>query len=167
MPHVLPTAFARVADHVYLHGALTNHMLGALAGGAAFSLAVTLVDGLVLSRVALHHSVNYRSVVAFGRGAIVDEPVRKRQVLDVLLNKLARNRAGACRAPDDAELATTLVVALPIAEASAKIRRGPPLADTGSDAALPYWAGVIPLVTSCSAPQPAPDCDASLPPELT
>lgn len=165
-PIVLPTAHVRVEDHLYVHGAQTNGLLTALAAGAGFSLAVTLVDALVLSRVALHHSVNYRSVVAFGRGTAVDDEVRKRQVLDALLDKLSPGRAADCRAPDDAELAATLVVALPLAEASAKIRRGPPLADTGSDAALPYWAGIIPLVTSRATPERAPDCNAALPATL-
>lgn len=165
-PVVLPTAHVRVGDQIYVHGARSNGLLRALAAGVEFSLAVTLVDALVLSRVALHHSVNYRSVVAFGRGAAVEDDVRKRHVLDALLDKVSPGRAAACRAPDDAELAATLVVALPLAEASAKIRRGPPLADTGSDAALPYWAGIIPLVTSHAPPERAPDCNAALPANL-
>lgn len=165
-PCVLPTAHVRIDEHIYLHGAQSNRMLGQLAQGVACCVAITLVDGLVLSRVALHHSVNYRSVVAFGHGTAVDDPELKRRVLAALLDKLCSGRSDACRPPDDAELAATLVVAIPICEASAKIRQGPPLADNGPDATLPYWAGVIPLVTSRATPERAPDCLAALPPEL-
>jgi nitroimidazol reductase NimA-like FMN-containing flavoprotein (pyridoxamine 5'-phosphate oxidase superfamily) len=156
-PVVIPTAFVRVGDHLYLHGAVANRMLGALAAGAEASIAVTLLDGLVLARTAFHHSMNYRSVVLFGRGAVIEAPADKARVLDALLDRLAPGRSRASRPADAAELAATLVIAFPIAEASAKARRGPPLPDEGADAALPYWAGVIPLVTTRGAPIPAPD----------
>jgi nitroimidazol reductase NimA-like FMN-containing flavoprotein (pyridoxamine 5'-phosphate oxidase superfamily) len=117
---------------------------------------VTLLDGLVLSRTAFHHSVNYRSVVLFGRATRIDDPIEKTRALAALLDKLVPNRAAECRMPNDVELAATLVLALPIAEASAKVRSGPPLADEPVDAALPYWAGVIPLVTTRGTPIPSP-----------
>lgn len=157
-PRVLPTTYARIEDTLYLHGAAHNHALGVLAAGGEASIAVTLLDGLVLARTAFHHSVNYRSVVMFGRGRSVDDPDEKRRALAALLDHLVAGRSAACRPPDAAELGATRVVAFPIDEAVAKARSGPPLADTGADAGLPFWAGVIPLVTTRGAPIPAPDC---------
>lgn len=145
-PVVLPTTIVRVGDRVYVHGSAVNGMLRALSEGIEVSVAVTLLDGLVLARTAFHHSVNYRSVVMFGRATRVDDADEKRRALAALVDKLAPNRSRECRAPNDAELAATLVLSLPIAEASAKIRSGPPLPDDGDDAHLPYWSGVIPLV---------------------
>jgi nitroimidazol reductase NimA-like FMN-containing flavoprotein (pyridoxamine 5'-phosphate oxidase superfamily) len=155
-PVVLPTTQVRVDDAIYIHGSAASHMLRALAGGVEVSVAVTLLDGLVLSRTAFHHSVNYRAVVLFGRATLVEDPAHKLRALDALLDKLVAGRSSECRAPTDAELAATKVLALPIEEASAKIRRGPPL-DSGEDAALPYWAGVIPIALTRGAPLPAPD----------
>lgn len=157
-PVVLPTTQVRVGDAIYVHGSAASHMLRTLAGGVDVSVAVTLIDGLVLSRTAFHHSVNYRSVVLFGRAALVEEPALKRRALAALVDKLVPGRSSACRPPNDAELAATKLLALSIEEASAKIRSGPPLADEGEDAALPYWAGVIPLYTTHGAPITAPDC---------
>ena len=157
-PVVLPTTQVRVDDAIYVHGSAASHMLRTLAGGVDVSVAVTLIDGLVLSRTAFHHSVNYRSVVLFGRAALVEEPALKRRAFAALVDKLVAGRSSACRPPNDAELAATQLLALPIEEASAKIRTGPPLADEGEDAALPYWAGVIPLHTTHGAPITAPDC---------
>lgn len=154
-PVVLPTTFVRIADELFLHGAAGNAMLTALAEGRDACVAVTLLDALVLARTAFHHSVNYRSVVVFGRARRIDDPARKRAVLDALVDKIEPARSTACRPPDAKELAATQVIALPLAEASAKIRTGPPLPDTGDDAALPYWAGVIPLVTERGPRMPA------------
>lgn len=153
-PVVLPTTAVRVADRLYLHGSAANGMLRALAEGLDACATVTLLDALVLARTAFHHSVNYRSVVLFGRAVRVDNVDEKRRVLAALVEKLDPGRSGECRPPNDAELAATLVIALPIAEASAKARTGPPI-DDASDAALPYWAGVIPLVTTRGTPIPA------------
>jgi hypothetical protein len=157
-PRVLPTAFVRVEDALYLHGSAANHLLGALADGAEVAIAVTLLDGLVLARTAFHHSVNYRSVVLYGRGARVDDPAVQRRALAGLIDKLVPGRSAACRPPDDRELAATIVIAIPIAEASAKVRSGPPVPDDAADLALPWWAGEIPLVTRRAAPITAPGC---------
>ena len=147
-PLVLPTTFVRIADEVYLHGAAGNAMLSALADGREACLAVTLLDAIVLARTAMHHSVNYRSVVVFGRGRRIDDPARKRAALAALLDKIEPARSTACRPPNDKELAATQVIALALSEASAKARTGPPLPDEGEDAELPYWAGVVPIVTT-------------------
>ena len=154
-PIVIPTAFVRIDDALYLHGSVANHMLGVLAAGAPASIAVTLLDALVLARTAFHHSVNYRSVVLFGRGRAIDDPVHKRRVLAALLDKMVAGRAANCRPPDDTELRATLVVSFPIAEAAAKIRKGPPVPDEGDDATLPHWAGVVPFITTRGEPIPA------------
>jgi uncharacterized protein len=165
-PVVIPTAFVRVGDHVYLHGSNSNHMLRTAARGGDVSIAVTLLDGLVLARTAYHHSMNYRSVVMFGPGVTVSEPGRKRAVLAALVDRMSPGRSQACRAPNDDELSGTLVIAIEIDEASAKTRSGPPLADEGADASLPHWAGEVPVVRVRRAPVNAPDCALRPPREL-
>lgn len=157
-PVVIPTAFVRIDDHIYVHGATANAMLNALAASDV-AIAVTLLDGLVLARTAFHHSVNYRSVVLFGRGTVIDDPAQKLVASAALLERMAPGRAAACRMPNAKELRATLFIAVPIDEASAKIRSGPPLPDDGEDAQLPYWAGVIPLSTTRGPAITAPDCD--------
>jgi nitroimidazol reductase NimA-like FMN-containing flavoprotein (pyridoxamine 5'-phosphate oxidase superfamily) len=153
-PVVIPTAFVRVGDAVYLHGSTANHMLAATIAREV-SLAATLIDGLVLARTAFHHSMNYRSVVLFARGRAVEDPEAKAKILAALVDKMAPGRSTACRLPDATELRATLVVELPIVEAGAKIRKGPPLPDEGDDARLPYWAGVIPVSLARGEPIPA------------
>ncbi|HZJ65025.1 MAG TPA: pyridoxamine 5'-phosphate oxidase family protein [Kofleriaceae bacterium] len=162
-PIVIPTTHVRVADQLYIHGSAASHMLGSLAGGIDACVTVTLLDGLVLARTAFHHSVNYRSVVLFGRAVRVDDTQAKLAALDALVDRVAPGRSAACRPPSAKELTATTVLAVPIAEASAKIRSGPPLPDDGEDLALPYWAGVIPLHTSRGAPINAPDCTLAWP----
>jgi uncharacterized protein len=157
-PVVIPMAHVRVGDQLYIHGSAVNHMLGALAGGIEACVTVTLLDGLVLARTAFHHSVNYRSVVLFGRAVRIDDPQAKLAALAALVDHIAPDRSSACRPPNAKELTATTVLGLPIAEASAKIRSGPPIPDDGEDAELPYWAGVIPLHTSRGTPITAPDC---------
>jgi nitroimidazol reductase NimA-like FMN-containing flavoprotein (pyridoxamine 5'-phosphate oxidase superfamily) len=125
-------------------------MLGVLASGAPASIAVTLLDGLVLARTAFHHSMNYRSVVMFGAGRAIEDAEHKQRVLAALLDKMVEGRSKACRPPNEVELRTTLVIAFPIAEAAAKVRTGPPLEDADEDPS--YWAGVIPFVTTRGAP---------------
>ncbi len=160
-PVVIPTTFVRLGDLIYVHGAVANRMLRSIAG-VETCVTVTLLDALVLARTAFHHSVNYRSVVIFGAARVVDDPVEKRAALAALVDKVVAGRSAACRPPDDKELAATSVLALPIDEASAKSRSGPPLPDDGADAELPYWAGVIPLETVRGAPIPVEGCRATL-----
>ncbi len=155
-PVVIPTTFVRIRDRVYLHGSSTNHMLRTLATGIDVCVAVSLLDELVLARTAFHHSVNYRSVMLFGRAMLIDDAGAKLEALAALLDRIVPNRSRSCRPPNAKELAATLVVAVPIAEASAKTRSGPPLPDDGEDADLPYWAGTIPLLTSRGTPVSAP-----------
>jgi hypothetical protein len=151
-PMVIPTTHVRLGDLLYLHGAAGNAMLST---ATECCVAITLLDALVLGKTAMHHSVNYRSVIIFGRATRIDDPDAKRAALAALLDKVEPGRADRCRPPNPRELAITLVVAIPVTEASAKIRTGPPVTeDDPADADLPFWSGIIPLVTTRAAPIP-------------
>jgi uncharacterized protein len=143
-PYVIPTIHARVEDHVYVHGSAASRMLRSLGEGLPACLTVTLLDGLVLARSAFHHSMNYRSVVVLGTARPVSDAAEKRSALDAIVEHVAPGRGAEVRPPSDNELRATLVLRLPVSEASAKIRSGPPK-DDEEDYALPYWAGVLPL----------------------
>jgi hypothetical protein len=145
-PIVLPTLFARVEDQIFLHGAPANAMLRELRSGVDACCTVTLVDGLVLARSAFHHSINYRSVVIFGRASLVDDEDQKAAALTALVDKVMEGRSREARMPTGKELRATLVISLPLDEASAKVRTGPPI-DDEEDYGLPVWAGVLPLRT--------------------
>lgn len=161
-PVVLPTTHARLEETLYLHGSTGGGpVLAAKAAEAAGSglpvcVTVTLLDGLVLARSAMHHSVNFRSVVVLGDARVVDDPAEKSRALGSLLDHIAPGRAADCRAPDARELAATGVLALDLVEVSAKLRSGPP-ADDPQDLPLPHWAGVVPLALVSGAPVPADD----------
>src|SRR5262245_34345204 len=152
-PWVVPTAFARIEDHVYVHGATGNFALRSLAGGAEACITVTLVDGLVLSRSAFHHSMNYRSVMLFGTAEAVRDDDDKRTAVMAIVEHLVPGRSAGTRPPTAAELRATLVVRLPIDEVSAKVRTGPPIEDD-ADLALEHWAGVLPLTIAPGVPIP-------------
>jgi uncharacterized protein len=141
---VVPTAYARVGDSLYLHGAVANHALGVLASGIEACVTVTLLDGLVLARSAFHHSMNYRSVMLFGSGVRVEEDGEKRTAVMAILDHMASGRSADARPPTPTELRATLVVRMPIHDGSAKVREGGPL-DDPKDIALPIWAGHIPF----------------------
>ena len=160
-PYVQPTIHARLGELLYLHGANTNRMLKSLAGGAAACVTATLLDGLVLARSAFHHSMNYRSVMILGSAREVTDPAEKRRALEAVVEHVLRGRSAAVRAPDATELNATTVLALPITEASAKIRTGPPL-DDEADYALGCWAGVLPLRLGALPPVPDPRLPAGI-----
>jgi uncharacterized protein len=143
-PFVIPTGYGRAGDKLYIHGSQASRMLRSLAGGINVCVTVTIVDGLVLARSAFHHSMNYRSVVVFGRATLVDDPQEKMEALVALSEHIVRGRWDDVRGPNDEEIKLTTVLCLPLEEASAKIRTGPPL-DDEEDYALPIWAGVVPL----------------------
>lgn len=145
-PWVVPTIHARIEDRLYLHGAGTNHMLRSLAGGIEACVTITLIDGLVLARSAFHHSMNYRSVMVFGRATLVEDGPEKLAAFDALVEHVVPGRTADARPPSDDEIRTTSVLVLPIDEASAKVRTGPPI-DDDADYALAVWAGEIPLET--------------------
>jgi len=143
-PFVIPTGYARIADQLYLHGSQVSRMLRTLAQGIDVCIAVTLVDGLVLARSAFHHSVNYRSVVIFGRAAMVEEREAKLAGLFAFSEHVIPGRWKDVRGPTEQELKATTVLSLPLLEVSAKVRTGPPI-DDEEDYALNVWAGVLPL----------------------
>ena len=151
-PVAIPTAYARVGQALVLHGSAKSRTLLAAAGGAELCVTVTHLDGLVLARSAFHHSVNYRSVVIFGRAAPVTDPARKLTLLEAFTERLYPGRWAAVRRPNEQELKATLVVELPIEEAVAKVRTGGPI-DDADDMALPVWAGVVPLGLVAGAPE--------------
>jgi hypothetical protein len=151
-PVVLPTIYGRIGDVLYVHGSGASRMLRT-AGGSRVCVTVTLLDGLVVSRSAFHHSMNYRSVVVFGAPRVVDEPAEKDAALAAIVEHVIPGRMGDTRSPSAKELAATLVLALGIDEASAKVRTGPPGEDP-DDVGLPYWGGVVPLRVVADPPVP-------------
>ncbi|MDQ5844328.1 MAG: pyridoxamine 5'-phosphate oxidase family protein [Acidobacteriota bacterium] len=154
-PVVIPTGFGRVNDRLYIHGSQASRMLRTVGVGIDVCITVMLLDGLVLARSAFHHSMNYRSVVIFGRASIVEEREVKLAALVAFSEHVIPGRWAEVREPTDQELKATTVLSLPLAEVSAKVRTGPPL-DDEEDYALPVWAGVIPLRVSAGAPIPDP-----------
>lgn len=154
-PYVIPTAYGRAGDRLYLHGSPANRMLRTLAGGLPVCVTVTLVDGLVLARSAFRQSMNYRSVVVLGTAAVVTDAAEKRRGLDTIVAHVVPGRLPDVRSPSDEELDATLVLRLPLAEASAKVRSGPPL-DFEHDLGRACWAGELPLRLVAGTPVPDP-----------
>ena len=143
-PVVIPTAYGRSGNMLYLHGSAASRLLRALANRTPICVTVTLLDGLVLARSAFHHSMNYRSVVVFGTASVVKDPRQKLNALRVISEHIFPGRWADVRGPSKIELQQTLVLRLPLAEASAKVRNGPPI-DEETDYSLPVWAGEMPL----------------------
>jgi nitroimidazol reductase NimA-like FMN-containing flavoprotein (pyridoxamine 5'-phosphate oxidase superfamily) len=161
-PYVIPTIHAREGETLYLHGANANRTFRVLADGAQCCLTVTLVDDLVLARAALHHSLNYRSVMVLGNAREVTDPDEKQRALRLVVEHIAPRRAEEIRSPSETDLRSTKVLSMEIEEASAKVRSGPPL-DDDDDLDLPYWAGQLPLTLATGDPVPAPDLTRDLP----
>ncbi|RUT03409.1 hypothetical protein DSM106972_050480 [Dulcicalothrix desertica PCC 7102] len=143
-PFVIPTAYGRINDKLYIHGSPASRMLRSLVGAIEVCVTVTLLDGLVLARSAFHHSMNYRSVVIFGKAEIVGAESEKLEALQAFTEHVVPGRWNEVRQPTRQELQGTLVLSLPITEASAKVRTGAPN-DDEADYNLPVWAGVLPL----------------------
>jgi nitroimidazol reductase NimA-like FMN-containing flavoprotein (pyridoxamine 5'-phosphate oxidase superfamily) len=150
-PFVIPTGYARDDDQLYIHGSQVSRMLRTLSQGIDVCVGVTLVDGLVLARSAFHHSVNYRSVVIFGRATVVEEKEAKLAALFAFSEHVLPGRWNEVREPTEQELKATTVLSLPLEEVSAKVRSGPPI-DEEEDYALNVWAGVLPLHIAAEAP---------------
>ena len=161
-PYVIPTMFARVGDAVYFHGSAASRMLRNLGTGIPVCLTVTLADGLVLARSVFNHSMNYRSVVALGTAVLVDDAGEKIAALRAFTEKILPGRWSESRQPSEKELKATSILRLPLTEASAKVRIGPP-EDDAEDYALRVWAGVIPLQLAAGAPIRDARCDALIP----
>jgi len=160
-PVVIPTLHARLGDRLYLHGSAASRMLRTLQKGVPVCATATLVDGLVLARSAFHHSVNYRSVVVFGTATLMEPGEETVKVLELFTERLVPGRWADVRPPNRQELKGTTVLSLPLDEASAKVRTGPPI-DEDEDYDLPVWAGVLPLATEVAEPQPDPRLDPAI-----
>lgn len=162
-PYVIPTLHARIGDRLYVHGSSASRSLRTLASGAPMCVTATLLDGLVLARSVFEHSVNYRSVVVLGRATVVDDADEKLEALWAFTEQLLPGRNADARQPTPTELKATSVLWLPLDEASAKVRSGPPDDGDSDDGLLDIWAGEIPLVTSAVAPVPDPLLRAGIP----
>jgi uncharacterized protein len=150
-PFVIPTLYGRDGDTLYLHGSAASRMLRELDTGLPACVTVTLVDGLVLARSAFNHSMNYRSVVAFGTAKKITDATEKTQALYAISEHVLKGRWKDVRGPTEQELKATTVLRFAIEEASAKVRQGPPL-DDEEDYSLPVWAGVLPLKLTAQEP---------------
>jgi nitroimidazol reductase NimA-like FMN-containing flavoprotein (pyridoxamine 5'-phosphate oxidase superfamily) len=155
-PYAIPTLHARVGDEVWVHGSSASRTLRTLGRGTRACLTVTLVDGLVLARSIFNHSVNYRSVIVLGEARPVTDPDAKRTALAAFAERVAPGRWADARPPTASELKATSILALPLDEASAKVRTGPPV-DGDDDLALDVWAGVVPMRLVRDEPVPDPE----------
>jgi uncharacterized protein len=162
-PFIIPTIYARDGDRLFIHGASVSRIIQGGRDEIDLCVTVTHVDGFVLGRSPFFHSVNYRSVVVFGRGTTVTDPARKREALRLTTNQVVRGRWEELREPNEQEMKATGVLELPITEASAKIRTGGPM-DGDEDARQPVWAGVVPLRVTLGEPELDPRSPAGLPP---
>jgi len=160
-PVVIPTGYGRKGETLYIHGSNASRMFRTLGKGAEICVTVTLIDGMVLARSAFHHSMNYRSVVIFGKATVLESLDSKREALGVFVEHVMKGRWDDVRQPTESELKATTVLAIPLEEISAKVRTGPPI-DDEEDYALNVWAGVLPF-----EPTPgAPIADDRLPKEI-
>jgi nitroimidazol reductase NimA-like FMN-containing flavoprotein (pyridoxamine 5'-phosphate oxidase superfamily) len=162
LPVVIPTLHVRVGSHIYLHGSAASRSLRE-SKGAEVCLTATLVDGLVLARAVMHHSANYRSAMLYGAGEWIEDEAEKLTALEALVEKLVPGRWGDARVPTEKELRATALLRIPLGEASAKIRTGPPI-DDAPDLELPVWAGVVGLRTIATEPEPDPLLAAGIEP---
>lgn len=161
-PFVIPMLYARDGDALLLHGSIASRLLKHVGAGIETCVSMTLVDGLVLAKSHFHHSVNYHSVVAFGRAHAIEEAQRKVAALAHFVEAMLPGRAAESRPPDRNELTATTVLHFDIVDISAKIRSGG-AKDDKADLTLPHWAGVVPIETCYGAPQPSDDCSDGLP----
>jgi uncharacterized protein len=161
-PFVIPTLYARIGDAIYFHGSAASRMLRSVSEGANVCVTVTLTDGIVLARSVFNHSMNYRSVVALGKAALVDAAQEKVAALHAFTEKILPGRWDDARHPNEKELKATSILRLPLTEVSAKVRFGPP-EDDAPDYALAIWAGVIPLRVAAGSPIRDQRCDPGIP----
>jgi len=161
-PFVIPTIHARRGDTLLLHGASTSRLLKHIEAGNPLCVAVTLLDGLVVARSIFNNSMNYRSVVLFGTGHLINDPAEKYAALHTLTERVLPGRWEDARLPNRKELKATSIIAMPIETASAKIRVGPPK-DEPEDYALDVWAGVVPITQTFHPPENDPKLKANSP----
>lgn len=159
-PAVIPTAYGREGDWLYLHGSNKNRALRAMIG-ADSCFTVTLMDGFVLARSTFHHSFNYRSVVVYGKAEEVTDPEEKLRAVNRITDHIVPGRTAEARTPNEKELRATLVIRLPLEECSAKVRTGGPN-DDAEDMSVPVWAGVLPVSNAYGTPEPSADLDPAI-----
>jgi hypothetical protein len=152
-PVVIPMAYARIGDTVYVHGSVASRMMRSLRAGDPVCITVTVIDGIVLARSAFNMSMNYRSVVVQGEARHVTDGAERLRAFRAIMDHFVPGHWEHVRPPNDQELRQTLVTAVSLAEASAKVSTGPPQ-DEEADLALPHWAGEIPLRMVAGAPRP-------------
>lgn len=143
-PFMIPTSYGRKGDMIYLHGSVKSQMITALSKTEDLCFCVTFMDGLVLARSAFHHSINYRSVILYGKAVLVEGEAEKNAGLKVITDQIMKGRWEEVREPSEKELKATAVLKFKIEEGGAKVRTGPP-SDDAADYELPIWAGVVPL----------------------
>ena len=162
--HCLPTSYWRVGDHLYIHGANNSRMAAALLAGEC-SVCIAHLDGLVLARSAFHHSMNYRSVVIYGRFEEVVDPECKLAAFNAFVDFVSPGRSARVREPSAAEISGTKLLRIPLHEAAAKMRSGGVI-DADDDMAIPVWAGVIPLTLQSGIPERDSVCRSEDSPHL-
>ena len=160
-PVVLPTGYGRIGDTLYLHGSVANRSLNAAIAGQPVCVTVTHLDGIVLARTVFSHSVNYRSAAIFGTARLITDDPERLRGLRAIVEQLAPGQWDTARTPNGKELAATAVLALPLGEASVKVRSGPPV-DDPEDHKLGIWAGVLPVRMTFGEPE----ADPALPPGM-
>ena len=165
-PYVIPTSYGRQGDFLYVHGSAASRMLRTLEQGVPVCVTVTLLDGLVLARSAFHHSMNYRSVVILGMAEKIGDDEEKLRALRAIVDHLLPGRWEEVRPPNATELLGTSVFRVPLEEASAKVRTGPPL-DDDEDMGLSCWAGVIPMTLTAGVPLADPTLAPGILPSAT
>lgn len=161
-PVVIPTSYARIGDTLLVHGSPASRLLRSSATGIPICVTVTHIDGLVLARSTYHHSVNYRSVVVFGRATEITDPQAKAEALAAFVEHVVPGRTADARPATPLEVKGTKVLALPLAEASLKVRTGGPTEEP-EDYDLPVWAGVLTFTTSAGALVPDDRLDPAVP----
>ena len=162
-PCCIPMLYAHLGERLYIHGSTASRAMRALGRGAAACVTVTIVHGLVLARSAFEHSANYEAVMAFGTFERVDDEAERLTAFEAFTEKLLPGRWAEVRGPNAQELKATMILAMPIDEASAKVRTGPPDDDDSPDAELETWAGVVPILSSFGTPLPSPGLRADIP----
>src|ERR1700680_3061929 len=155
LPYVVPTNYVRVGDKLFLHGSTASRLMRTLASGAPFCLSVTLLDGIVFSPTATGHSVNYRSVVVMGKAELIEDPQAKLAAMRDFVEYVIRGRWATVHPPTEQELKGTMVLSVPLVEASAKVRTGFAV-DDGREYSAPGWTGVIPMKWTAQTPVPDP-----------
>ena len=158
---VIPTGYGRMGDTIFLHGSTKNRSLNGLLSNKQVSVTITHMDGIVLARSVFHHSFNYRSAVLFGKPRLVDDPEEKLEALKLITDNIIKGRWEEARLPNDKEMKATMVLAIDITDASAKIR-AEGANDEPFDMDLDVWAGVLPMSINIEQPIRNEDCKSGV-----